>query len=666
MTNEVITQFPIPAQNISQFPSATPIVGSELIPVMQNGITSQSTAAAITLSNTTSISSLTSITTANSNAIIALQHASSGGIYSTTLAPSNDASGNTDTTNLIAAYNLAISNPVLVPGNADYSGYGVISFLPGIYYINQSYAMMNASLTTLKMAGMIYRGAGSDVTVLVYTPSASGPLLQNQTFLNVQFYGFTFRGNDVTGNSDFMQSQEQPLSNVQYFNYYDCAWTGVWRNIATLTGTNNNSEWAFDRCYVTTSNLQNWIYTPANSTATITALNSVIAVNNSLGGLDKGSVVNFLTTTGNITAGVSYYVVYSTTTSIEIASVQGGSPIIPNLSGTPTINSAVDQFLNFWFIKCKFWSVIGSWMTMNYGGSVKIYQCDVSGWTPTVTTYLFNLLGSSHAYGVCFFLADGLRVEHKSDVALLMHTQWNQGAICFALLDQASQVQSRNPANVYFWNDCSNVAGPNIEFRQCQLIGNHQYTTNSTNYEYQTKAIYRNCDLLQNTSAAACIIWQNLSNSGGAPGIRFEDCRSSENLGVTGYKTVFDSDLFWNQGMGSITQTKTVNVCNAFSQLPFNGASVQFLFPQNCALIRLRFYKVSGGNGGTYSYNVQSTDVVPVVYGNFTGANAAIAIYQTLDIFVPLTTSTLWTLTVTDAQNRGTSIVGNIYIDYIG
>jgi hypothetical protein len=569
----------------------------------------------------------------------------------------------TDTANLTAAYNGAVASPVVDPDGSSYAGYVVIVLGPGVFQINAALAMMNATSPTVKYSGLIFQGQGSGITWIVYNPATSGPLCRNQRILNLQFKGITFYGED--SGSDFMQSQEQGgVSNVQYFHYSDCTWEGQWRNIHVITGGNNNSEWLHERCYVSASVLTNWVYVPPAVTATYTGGTASIAVSNTLGGYDTGTSFVPTTTVGNVTAGTYYKVATSSATAITITTLSG-SAVTPSTSGSSTITSGSDQFLNHWFIGCKFWPTIGSWMTLNFGGHIKIYAPDVSGWMPTATTYLFNLLGSGHAYGVCQFLADGLRIEHKSDFALLMHTQWNQGNIIFRGLDQASQVQSRSASNVYFLNDCVNSAGAQVRFEDSQLIGTHMYNTGSNNYEFQSKSVYDNCTILQQTQAALFALWNNGTNSGGAPVIDFDHCRSYENVGTAGYRTVFDTTLNGALGMGAITKTRPVLLCGAQTNPPINGASDTFLFPQNCALVRLRLYKPAGGNGGAYSYNIQSTDGSPVVYGNFAGSNAAIAIYQTLDIFVQLTTATTWTFTLTDVETRTLSMLASIVVDYI-
>ena len=110
---------------------------------------------------------------------------------------------------------------------------------------------------------------------------------------------------------------------------------------------------------------------------------------------------------------------------------------------------ATDQFLNFWWKNCKFWDVTnGSWINSSFGGHFDIQASDISNNQPSVSNYIFQLLGISHAQGVCDFNVDGLRVEHATDFSLLLHSEWPQGNVGFNHLDQSPLVGSRSSTDV--------------------------------------------------------------------------------------------------------------------------------------------------------------------------------------------------------------------------
>jgi hypothetical protein len=69
---------------------------------------------------------------------------------------------------------------------------------------------------------------------------------------------------------------------------------------------------------------------------------------------------------------------------MQVATSFGGTPVSFTASGTPTFTNAADQFLNFWFHQCKFdaGTSAGQVVSMNFGGSIAVTDCDASGWTP--------------------------------------------------------------------------------------------------------------------------------------------------------------------------------------------------------------------------------------------------------------------------------------------
>jgi hypothetical protein len=596
------------------------------------------------------------------------------GLQGSILSPTGDQTGFLDTLNLSIAYSRAVSNPTLQPGGSAYGTYAVVAFGPGVYYINQAYAMMPGLTNgpTLKLDGLKFVGAGQSLTIINYSPATPGPLCYNRLIQNVQWEGIFFYGNSAT--SDFYQSSEQGgLSNIQYFNFSDCGWGGTWQNICLLSGGNNNSEWRFDRCFVTCPNgLANWMYLPQSQTFTVTASNSQLAFTNVNGGFAVGQTLTFGTTVGNIVANTTYFIVAATGSYIQIATSFMGSPLVPNANGTAVGANGTDQFLNFWFTKCKFWSTKAPWIYSYYGGQFNIDDCDVSAFGPTSTTYLFNLLGTPNAQGVQQFRVNGLRVEHATDFALLMNSNWNNGNITFMNLDQSSQVGSRSPSDVLCNFNFVNQPGPIITFRDSQLSGVHNYDNNSNNYNYQSSVRYESCTLLQNNSAANFITVTNSGNKGGYPIARFKNCRNSNNASAVGWHEVVDSDVNWNIGVGGSTDTKVVSFVSANSDWPSNGGSFAIRLPLNAMITRIRWWlPVASGGSGAYNYSIQTEEATPTVLGTVSGSNSATPVpassmYTVTPNFV-MTTDLARTIKVLDTITR-TSIFTNFYclIDYIG
>jgi hypothetical protein len=601
------------------------------------------------------------------------------GVLGSPLSASGDISGITDTAAFIAAYNLAISNPLIEPGGSAFGGYAVIALNGGIFYINQAYAMMPGITKgpTVKMSGLKFKGAGSSLTWIVYTPSTPGPLCYNRLIGNVQFEGITFFGNSTT--SDFYQSSEQGgLSNIQYFNHSDCAWANNWQNITLVSGANNNSEWRWDRCTVDAGagTIANWLYIAAPANCTISSGNATLAMTNINGGFAVGQTCSFGTTVGTgagqIATGTTYFIVAASPTGIQVSATFMGSAITPNANGSSIATNATDQFLNFWWTKCKFWDMKGPWINASFGGQFNVDDCDISANGPTSATYIFNLLGQPNAAGVQQFRSNGLRIEHTSDFSLLMKSNWNFGNISFVNLDQSSQVASRSATDVLCTFNFVNQPGPIVTFRDSQLSGIHNYVCNVNNFQFQNDILYEGCTLLQNNSAANFISVTNNGNTGGFPRVRFRKCRNGNNASTVGWHEVVDSDVNWNVSCGGQTETQVISFVGTNSDWPINSGILTFRLPLNAMITRVRYWNPAGsGAGGAYNYSIQTTEGTPTVLATISGANAstpvaASAMTSVTPNFV-MTTDLARTVQVIDTAGRAGIFTG-LYclVDYIG
>lgn len=592
------------------------------------------------------------------------------------VAPSGDTTGVTDAARLKAAFTAIINSRRLPPLASSYYTTAAITLQPGTYYYTASLGNILGTLPAQKVIGFWLQCSGRGVTNLDYNPSSSGPFLTNNRGLDVKFSDCTFTGHDAT--SDFLWSQEQAgITNVQDYTFSDDEWNGAWNNIMRLTGGNNNSEWKFDRDTVSISGtgaLNNWMYTPPAIATTITNGSSSIAVTNNAEQIEVGDTGTFSAAVSPLAANTQYYVVSATTTTFQVATTAGGTPVSFTANGTPTFVTASDQFLNFWFAKCKFdtSTSIGQWLTLNYGGSVKIRDSDISGHQPSSVTYVFNLLGNVHAQGVQTFEADGLRVEHNNNNSRLVHSQWSAGAVIWNNLDESAQAGNRTITNAYAFYEIVNNRGPIIEYHNSQLMGVHNYVNNTGNYAYQNKILYENVTLYDNPSAANFITVTNLGNSGGYPQIRFVNSRNNLSSTVAGYHEVVDTDLFWNSASTASTKTKTVACVSANSDWPFNGGNFQIRLPLNAMVTQIRWWlPVASSGSGAYNYSIQTTEGTPTVLGTVSGSNSATpvpasSLYSVTPNFV-MTSDAARTIEILDTITRTTPFT-NFYclIDYIG
>ena len=604
------------------------------------------------------------------------------GVLGTALITSGDTSGATDSAAFIAAYNLAVSNPLTEPGGSAFGGYAVIALDGGIFYINQAYAMMPGLTNgpTVKMSGLKFRGAGSDITWIVYTPATVGPLCYNRLISNVQFEGISFFGNSIT--SDFYQSSEQGgASNIQHFNHTDCTWTHNWQNIALFTGGNNNSENRWDRCAVAANGgtIANWLYIPLPATCTITNGTTALAMTNINGAFAPGQTCSFGTTVGNITASTTYFVVSSTTTSVTISTTFMGTPLVPNANGTSVATNASDQFLNFWFTKCQLDSSGCPWINAGFGGSFMLDDCDISANGPTTNTFLFNLLGTPNSQGVQNFHVNNLRIEHTTDQSLTLTSNWDAGNISFNNLDESSSVESRTDTNQNFNFNFINQPGPIISFRDCQLAGQHNYGVASNNFEFQNVGIYEGCTCLQWDAWAEFVTTTGSANSGGKPKLKFRNTRNLNNASTVGYQEVMDTDLNYAQASGMYTQEKAVYMAGASSNWPTSNGTLSFRIPLGATPTQFRFWKLANGSTGAFQFILQQGITSPVTIAGGSGtpmagsnAGAAIPVYIVSLLgsgATPLTCNTddSRTFSIVDQANR-TGLFNFMFpfLDYIG
>jgi hypothetical protein len=276
-----------------------------------------------------------------------------------------------------------------------------------------------------------------------------------------------------------------------------------------------------------------------------------------------------------------------------------------------------------------------------------------------VPTYLFSTLGTTHSQGVCSFKVDGLRIEHKSDSALLWHNQWPQGNVHFNMVDTSSQVSARNAAIPYVLCELVNVQGPIIEFSNSSFLGTHAYAYATNNFASQSRISYRNCNILQQPNAASFCTFTALgANAGGAPLVDFDtSCRGTDPT------EIFATTLNWHLSTSGVTQGKTVNFVGANADSPLSGGNLQRKFPKMGLLKSSTFNVQASALTGAYDFTLQTTEATPTVLARFSGANAgAAANPATVPLNFWMTTDQQRTLQLVDTLAGGRTLPFNKYI----
>ena len=187
-----------------------------------------------------------------------------------------------------------------------------------------------------------------------------------------------------------------------------------------------------------------------------------------------------------------------------------------------------DQFLNYWFDKCKVWSFEGVFAKMTKGGHVKIDGCDFSDIDfQNDDSVLFSLEGNSHSLGICSFSCKDSRFELKSAKSRVLYCEWPQGSVVFENCDESSQ--SNNPyaplliAHEYVMG---NTGGPVVSYNNCQLMGLHKYTITNSATAYKKSVRYSGCESMNYADIYemfGCDLVSG-SNIGALPAIYLENC----------------------------------------------------------------------------------------------------------------------------------------------
>lgn len=189
-----------------------------------------------------------------------------------------------------------------------------------------------------------------------------------------------------------------------------------------------------------------------------------------------------------------------------------------------------DQFLNYWFNQSKLVAFTGYLARMVKGGHIKLNECDISAYQPSVANTLISLEGTSHNQGVCCFIDSGSRYELKNTNAKVMYSEWPQGIISFNQVDYSSQVGISGATSfVTHEFQYANILGPVVNFDKCNLMGKHKYQAQNSSWDAKKQVVYDNC---MNANFADFydmfdISLTSGSNTGGLPAPQLRNCRGT-------------------------------------------------------------------------------------------------------------------------------------------
>lgn len=327
-----------------------------------------------------------------------------------------------------------------------------------------------------------------------------------------------------------------------------------------------------------------------------------------------------------------------------------------------------DQFLNYWFYGCTFWSTNSPLIDMEKGGHVKIYGMDVSDWAPGLSAkqYLFKLTGDNHASGVCALDVHGLRVEAKNANAALLYSEWPQGNVNFDQVDWSSQ------AWVYTYGDIinikyNNVGGANYKFSNSNFAGGVNIAFAINEWAHIHKIVFDTCQWIQRNSPSDVVSYDTSGaspNTLPTPPVQFINCvGEQENVFGSG-AAVWDCTIgYKGQLMQSLTP-RAVSVRGVYGTLSGTDTAT-IILPVGATITAIEAVSpagaVSEGDGG--SWTVATTEGSPTTIGTVTvsGAmSAGFAVTNTLTVPFLCDTTAKATVTVKPtsvSQNNANALV---------
>ncbi|MDO6586987.1 hypothetical protein Q4543_15850 [Salipiger sp. 1_MG-2023] len=193
---------------------------------------------------------------------------------------------------------------------------------------------------------------------------------------------------------------------------------------------------------------------------------------------------------------------------------------------TLLLGRSSDQNLNYWFRNCKLWG----WVTiarLHKGGHLHISDCDVSGYAPKAANYLVELLGDNHARGVCACSIRNLRVELKTEQALLLRSEWPSGTIDISGLDLSSQTYRMTPAAPVIELILGEGRGPILSVSDTQFAGQLRVDNHGQKGSDQALIAFTRCSFFHGAGPDEVVIYDGSKAPRRIPDMIFRDCRGT-------------------------------------------------------------------------------------------------------------------------------------------
>lgn len=238
-----------------------------------------------------------------------------------------------------------------------------------------------------------------------------------------------------------------------------------------------------------------------------------------------------------------------------------------------------DQFVNYNFYATNWECSTGTFIKADKGGSINIFGGSLIS---TNDALLFDLNGTTHAYGTERLLVVGCRIELRTTSSRAITCDWGAGAVSWISCDFSVNASVGSFVNSIY--TFTTVDGPTVRYDGCRLEGQHEYVYSVSNWGKHPIIDYVACSNVHHDDPHDMVVFTPASghtNLGGQPIARFRSCRG------TTYDHTWDADVGWHHGNRATTTPKIVSLKNAAGRNPSNS-SEPVILPLNAVVTRAR------------------------------------------------------------------------------
>ncbi|KAA8605405.1 hypothetical protein AL036_19165 [Salipiger aestuarii] len=334
-----------------------------------------------------------------------------------------------------------------------------------------------------------------------------------------------------------------------------------------------------------------------------------------------------------------------------------------------------DQNLNYHFRSCALWGWV-TWAWMNYGGHVYVEQGDASGYAPNEECFLFVTRNTGHAQGICSLHIDGLRVEHKSNHALIADISWGDyGSVSLKRIDGSSQSfkSERVLNNSVIRIAAVNNPSPQTVIEGCDLMGYIDFRTASATYGGMPRAVVRDTTFrdFEFVEDAIRVTPASHSNFGANWSVEVLNCRTIIDEADRMYHP---RHVPWDCNRGYLARAAGAppkmrqHFClNQFGSAPAAGDDFKVVLPINALLLKVHLECSNRGSSSSIvpEYEIRDADGIVLGTINSGGATLSAGFWTEITIQKRLSTNNKRILSVVPSAATTASAGVGLWLEYL-